>query len=318
MTVAFANRASSAARCLRLRMADTGRSQGRPLPLSNRHQETSGTANNWQVVIGIETHAQLSTRSKIFSGASTAFGAEPNTQACAIDLALPGVLPVLNRAAETARSVSVWRSVPKWRRSRYLRARTTSTRTCRKAIRSASSNCRWWVANSRSRSGRPAKGRLREISTPDPCASGRRREIAARRLPGQSRESTSTVPAPLLRSLLSPICAHRPKPLPMRGTARAGALDRHLRRQHAGRLVPLRRQRFGTAPGRASSAPAARSRTSTRSASCSRRSTTRCSGRSTRSRKAGDPAGHRAVRPGQWRDADDALEGRRARLPLLP
>ena len=55
--------------------------------------------NNWQVVIGIETHAQLSTRSKIFSGASTAFGAEPNTQACAIDLALPGVLPVLNRAA---------------------------------------------------------------------------------------------------------------------------------------------------------------------------------------------------------------------------
>lgn len=53
----------------------------------------------WEVVIGIETHAQLSTVSKIFSGAPTAFGAEPNTQACAIDLALPGVLPVLNRGA---------------------------------------------------------------------------------------------------------------------------------------------------------------------------------------------------------------------------
>ncbi|HEU0205050.1 MAG TPA: Asp-tRNA(Asn)/Glu-tRNA(Gln) amidotransferase GatCAB subunit B, partial [Burkholderiaceae bacterium] len=53
----------------------------------------------WEVVIGLETHAQLATRSKIFSGASTAFGAVPNTQACAIDLALPGVLPVLNRAA---------------------------------------------------------------------------------------------------------------------------------------------------------------------------------------------------------------------------
>ena len=53
----------------------------------------------WEVVIGIETHAQLSTVSKIFSGAATAFGAEPNTQACAIDLALPGVLPVLNRSA---------------------------------------------------------------------------------------------------------------------------------------------------------------------------------------------------------------------------
>jgi aspartyl-tRNA(Asn)/glutamyl-tRNA(Gln) amidotransferase subunit B len=53
----------------------------------------------WEVVIGIETHAQLATVSKIFSGASTAFGAQPNTQACAVDLALPGVLPVLNRQA---------------------------------------------------------------------------------------------------------------------------------------------------------------------------------------------------------------------------
>jgi aspartyl-tRNA(Asn)/glutamyl-tRNA(Gln) amidotransferase subunit B len=53
----------------------------------------------WEVVIGLETHAQLSTASKIFSGASTAFGAAPNTQACAVDIALPGVLPVANREA---------------------------------------------------------------------------------------------------------------------------------------------------------------------------------------------------------------------------
>ncbi len=53
----------------------------------------------YEVVIGFETHAQLSTHSKIFSGASTAFGAEPNTQACAVDLALPGTLPVMNRGA---------------------------------------------------------------------------------------------------------------------------------------------------------------------------------------------------------------------------
>lgn len=53
----------------------------------------------WEVVIGLETHTQLQTKSKIFSGASTAFGSEPNTQACAVDLALPGVLPVLNREA---------------------------------------------------------------------------------------------------------------------------------------------------------------------------------------------------------------------------
>ena len=53
----------------------------------------------WEIVIGIETHTQLSTASKIFSGASTAFGSAPNTQASAVDIALPGVLPVLNRAA---------------------------------------------------------------------------------------------------------------------------------------------------------------------------------------------------------------------------
>jgi aspartyl-tRNA(Asn)/glutamyl-tRNA(Gln) amidotransferase subunit B len=53
----------------------------------------------WEVVIGLETHAQLTTASKIFSGSSTAFGAEPNSQASAIDLALPGTLPVLNEGA---------------------------------------------------------------------------------------------------------------------------------------------------------------------------------------------------------------------------
>ena len=53
----------------------------------------------WEVVIGLEVHTQLSTQSKIFSGSSTAFGAAPNTQASAVDIALPGVLPVMNRAA---------------------------------------------------------------------------------------------------------------------------------------------------------------------------------------------------------------------------
>uniref|UniRef100_UPI002589CA45 Asp-tRNA(Asn)/Glu-tRNA(Gln) amidotransferase subunit GatB n=1 Tax=Thauera sp. TaxID=1905334 RepID=UPI002589CA45 len=55
--------------------------------------------SDWEVVIGLEVHAQLNTASKIFSGASTAFGAEANRQASAVDIALPGVLPVLNRGA---------------------------------------------------------------------------------------------------------------------------------------------------------------------------------------------------------------------------
>ncbi len=53
----------------------------------------------WEIVVGLETHAQLSTKSKMFSGGSTAFGASPNTQANAVDIALPGVLPVANKAA---------------------------------------------------------------------------------------------------------------------------------------------------------------------------------------------------------------------------
>ena len=60
---------------------------------------TSLLVHGYEVVIGFETHAQLSTQSKIFSRASTAFGAEANTQACAVDLALPGTLPVMNKGA---------------------------------------------------------------------------------------------------------------------------------------------------------------------------------------------------------------------------
>ena len=55
--------------------------------------------NGWQPVIGLEVHARLLTRSKLFSGASASYGAAPNTRACAVDLGLPGVLPVLNREA---------------------------------------------------------------------------------------------------------------------------------------------------------------------------------------------------------------------------
>ncbi|WP_089415856.1 Asp-tRNA(Asn)/Glu-tRNA(Gln) amidotransferase subunit GatB [Vitreoscilla filiformis] len=67
--------------------------------MATSNKSSSKLVRGYEVVIGLENHVQLSTASKIFSGASTAFGAEPNTQACAVDLALPGTLPVLNRAA---------------------------------------------------------------------------------------------------------------------------------------------------------------------------------------------------------------------------
>jgi aspartyl-tRNA(Asn)/glutamyl-tRNA(Gln) amidotransferase subunit B len=97
----------------------------------------------YEVVIGFETHAQLSTRSKIFSRASTAFGAAPNTQACAVDLALPGTLPVMNRGA-VERAIEFGLAVGAHIASAAsLRARTTSTPTCPRATRSASSRFRW-------------------------------------------------------------------------------------------------------------------------------------------------------------------------------
>ena len=55
--------------------------------------------SNWEIVIGLEIHAQLATDSKIFSGASTTYGGDPNTQACLVDLGYPGTLPVLNQQA---------------------------------------------------------------------------------------------------------------------------------------------------------------------------------------------------------------------------
>ena len=58
-----------------------------------------GQTGEWEIVIGLEIHAQVTTESKLFSGATTGFGAEPNTQVTPVDAAMPGMLPVLNKKA---------------------------------------------------------------------------------------------------------------------------------------------------------------------------------------------------------------------------
>src|ERR1044071_916554 len=68
-------------------------------PVGTRAFLTAINNMTWETVIGLEIHAQLATRSKIFSGAATAYGAEPNVQASLVDLGYPGVLPVVNREA---------------------------------------------------------------------------------------------------------------------------------------------------------------------------------------------------------------------------
>ena len=96
----------------------------------------------WEVVIGLEVHTQLSTCSKIFSGSSTAFGAAPNTQASAVDIALPGVLPVMNRAA-VEKAICFGLAVDAHiNRTSVFARKITFTPTCPKATKSANLSCR--------------------------------------------------------------------------------------------------------------------------------------------------------------------------------
>ena len=100
----------------------------------------------WETVIGLEIHTQLATRSKIFSGASTAYGADPNTQACIIDLGFPGVLPVLNETAvDMALKFGVAVNAEIAPPLHICPQELLLPRPFPKAIRSASSNCRSWA-----------------------------------------------------------------------------------------------------------------------------------------------------------------------------
>ena len=97
----------------------------------------------WEVVIGLETHVQLSTRSKIFSGAARHFGDEPNVNACYVDLALPGSLPVLNHSAvEKAIRFGLAIDATVANHSVFDPQELLLALTCPRATRSVSSSCR--------------------------------------------------------------------------------------------------------------------------------------------------------------------------------
>ena len=111
--------------------------------------------DRYEPVIGLEIHAQLLTASKIFCGCSTAFGAPPNTHVCPVCLGFPGraagAEPARRRSWPPRRARA---RLPRSTRRRSSRARTTSTRICRRAIRSRSTSSRW-PATARSNSGSP-------------------------------------------------------------------------------------------------------------------------------------------------------------------
>ena len=149
----------------------------------------------WEMVVGLEVHVQLKTRTKAFCGCSTDFGAAPNANTCPVCLALPGALPVLNaRAVELATRAALALELHGAAASRSSRARTTSIPTCRRATRSRSST-------SRSRSAGCDRDRRARRRRADPhrhharAHGGGRGQVGARSLRRRRRRSTSIAPA---------------------------------------------------------------------------------------------------------------------------
>ena len=102
-----------------------------------------GATGPWEVVIGMEVHAQVTSKSKLFSGASTEFGGEPNCHVSLVDAAMPGMLPVINEEC-IAQAIRTGLGLKaKINLRRCSTGRTISIRTCRRAIRSASIRARW-------------------------------------------------------------------------------------------------------------------------------------------------------------------------------
>ena len=207
--------------------------------------------SDWEVVIGLETHAQLNTVSKIFSGASTAFGAEPNVQACAVDIALPGVLPVLNKGA-VERAIRFGLAIGATVAPRSVFARKNYFYPdLPKGYQISQFELpvvQGGEITIRVGEGEKAYEKIVHLTR------AHLEEDAGKSLHedfhGQSGIDLNRAGTPLLgnRHRAGHVLLRRSRGL-CQGTAQPCAMDRHLRRQHAGRLLPLRCQRLVRRPG---------------------------------------------------------------------
>jgi aspartyl-tRNA(Asn)/glutamyl-tRNA(Gln) amidotransferase subunit B len=278
--------------------------------------------SQWEVVIGLETHAQLQTKSKIFSGSSIAFGAEPNVQANAVDIALPGVLPVLNREAVVCAikfGLAVGASIaPRSvfaRKNYFYPDLPKGYQISQFEIPVVQGGGLAIPQGDFLRVGEQEKFvHLTRAHLEEDAGKSLHEDFHGRTGIDLNRAGTpllEIVTEPDMRSCRSRGLCPRP--------ARAGAMDRHLRRQHAGRQLPLRCQRLG-APARAEGIRhAARDQEPEflplhaagdrfRGAVADQRN----------HRRPRHPPGHGAVRSRHRRNPFHADQGRRARLPLLP
>ena len=207
--------------------------------------------SDFQVVIGLEVHAQLLTRSKIFCGCSTAFGAEPNTHVCPVCLGLPGALPVLNAAVvELAVRAGPRARLRDPARRASSRGRTTSTRTCRRATRSRSTSCpsaRAAALDDRRSTGETRRIRLTRIHMEEDAGKNVH-DVAADGGSGVRPEPRRRA-APRDRLRAGPALRRRGGRVPQ-VAPRDPDVPRRERREPGGGLVPLRRERVGHAEGR--------------------------------------------------------------------
>ena len=244
-----------------------------------------GATGDWEMVIGLEVHAQVTSRSKLFSGASTAFGGEPNTHVSLVDAAMPGMLPVINeecvrqavrtglglKAKINLRSVFdrknyFYPDLPQGYQISQYKSPIVGEGEVVDRYRGRRERDR------RHRAAAPGAGR-RQVA-----ARSARHHVVGRSQPfGRGADGDRVAAGSALGRGGQGLCveaAHHP------------ALSRHLRRRHGEGQPARRRERVGAQAGRSRSAPAARSRTSIRSASSGRRSSTKRAGRSKFSRTA--------------------------------
>ena len=245
-----------------------------------------GATGDWEVIIGMEVHAQVLSKSKLFSGASAEFGGEPNDHVSLVDAAMPGMLPVINEfCVEQAVRTGLGLKAKINRHSVFDRKNYfypdlpqgyQISQYKQPVVGEGRSSIDARAGDSRSR------------SASNGCISSR---MPANRLHDQHPDHELRRSQPLRRR------AHGDRLQARHALGRRGqglchqaapdhALSRHLRRQHGAGLASRRRQCLGAPPGRAAWERAARSRMSIRSASWARRSSTRRAARSASSRTA--------------------------------